>query len=54
MYSTLGAGAKPAHRPVGPGLQMFGLITPACNRLCIVGGELKSVRAQSVGEVSAC
>ena len=38
---------------VGPGLQNFGLITlPLVINYALLG-ELKSVRAQSVGEVSA-
>jgi len=52
---SMPAGAYPAHRPVGPGLQIFGLITLP---LVIImrsswWGELKELKSSSVGEDSA-
>ena len=48
-------GVLPVYRPIGPGLQIVGLITLplVINKLCVIGGELKSLRAQNVGEVGA-
>ena len=55
------AGVESAHRPVGPSLQIFGLITLALvikfittthNLIMGCWGEVRSLRAQSIGEVS--
>ena len=48
-------GVLPVYRPIGPGLQIVGLIILplVINKLCVIGGELKSLRAQNVGEVGA-
>ena len=50
------AGAKPAQRAVGPGLQIFDFIIlpfAVLNNALFLWGQLKSLRAQSVSEVSA-
>ena len=51
--SKIHVGAQPAYKPEGLGLQIFGLITLllVINWRC--WGELKILRGQSVGEVSA-
>ena len=48
-------GRRQPVKPVGPGLHIFGLITLPLlmNYALLDWGELKSLRAQSVGEVSA-
>ena len=44
-------GEQPAHRPVGPGIQMFGLTTLPLATTIRCWGDLKNLRAQSFVKV---